>query len=165
MTHAKRIQDTIIFQTDPRLTAMHNRYGCRLMCLIAIPQYVTGRALTVEQILDITERGKDVEGAIVSDTLITGRAEDWLINEAFKLLGSGRRGIQVGWNAAHLFSRKWEYMIGHWRTRGDDGHFTLFDRRQVEIYDPHNPAQAGYTIDKQDIQRRLMYRTWDREVS
>ena len=161
MTHAQKISETIIYQTDHRLTPMHNRYGCRLMCLLAIPQYVKGRALTVEQILDITERGQDVEGAIVSDTLITGRAENWLIDEAFRLLGSKRRGIQVGWNAEHMFTRKWQYMIGHWKTRGPDGHFTLFDRRQVEIYDPHNATQAGYAIDKQEVQRRLLYRTWE----
>lgn len=162
MTHARRIEQDIIYQTDPRLTTMHHRYGCRLMCLLAIPQYVTGRALTPAQILDITERGRETEGVIVSDTLITGRVENWLIDQAFRLLDSVRRGVQVGWNAEHMFTRQWQYMIGHWRTDGTDGHFTLFDRRQVEIYDPHNPAQANwYQINKVEIQRRLLYRTWE----
>lgn len=161
MTHYNRVMQDIIYQTDPRLTEPFNRYGCRVRCLLAIPEFVVGQALTVAQIKDVFERGKRVPEVIVNDSFRAGSGEHWLINQAFYALGVERRGRQVGWNDAHVASRNWQYMIGHWKTDGPDGHFTLFDRREVEIFDPWNPAQAnGYEINKQKIIRRLVYATW-----
>ena len=160
MTHAEQIADDIVKQTDPRLSAAVNRYGCRAMCLLAIPQYVAGRALSAEQVADILARGRHVDNVIISDKVRTGAAEHWLINEAFRLLGVDRRGRQVGWTDAHVDSVAWQYMISHWATGGPDGHFTLMDRGQNELYDPHDPAQAGYEIDKRQIIRKLVYATW-----
>ena len=161
LTHAEMIRNTIVQQTDPRLTEAHNRYGCRLMCLLAIPQFVSARVLTVPQILDITERGRSTPRVIVNDKMRCGPDEHLLINWAFAALRSLRRGRQVGWTPEHEQSVQWEYMFAHWRTRGPDGHFTLHDRTKTLLYDPHNPLQAGYSVDMLEIARRLYYRTWE----
>ena len=162
MTHAKQIKDCILHDTDPRFTPAINRYGCRVFVLLAIPQFVVGKCLSVAQVLDIIERGRQVPYVIVTDTMMCGADEHWLINEAFRVLGVQRVGRQVGWEPKHIIGREWQYMVGHWATAGADGHFTLFDRGQKEIYDPHDAEQAGYKIDKRRIVRRLLYAT--REV-
>jgi hypothetical protein len=155
------IRDDIIQQTDDRLTEAHARYGCRLMCLLAIPQFVTGRALTAAQILDITERGKVTPRVIVNDKLRCGSSEHLLINWAFAALKENRRGRQVGWAEDHEYSVQWDWMIAHWNTRGPDGHFTLHDDTKKCVYDPHNPVQAGYHIEMLSLARKLFYRTWE----
>ena len=159
MTHADKIQDCILHDTDPRFTPEINRYGCRVFTLLAIPQFVAGKCLSVKQILDIVERAREVPYVIVTDTMRCGADEHWLINEGFRALGVRRAGRQVGWEPEHILTREWEYMIRHWETAGADGHFTLFDRGQKEIYDPHNADQAGYKIEKRRITRRLLYAT------
>mgnify|MGYP001054767998 CR=1 FL=1 len=161
MTHAERVNQEIIKQTDPRLTSAINRYGCRLMCLLAIPQYVVGKCLSYIQILDIVYRGRTYPTVIENSHMRTGRDEHWLINQGFEALGSTRQGRQVGWTPAQIDTVQWEYMIAHWETFGPDGHYTLHDRNQELIYDPHDPIQAGYEIDMRRIQRRLLYRTWE----
>ena len=161
MTHMEQIRECLLFQTDPRLPYPINRYGCRVMVLLAIPQVIVGECLSVEQVLDITEKGREFPGAIVNDRMKTGAEENRLIDWAFEALGSNRHGRQVGWNPEHIIDRTWQYMICHWETAGPDGHYTLFDRAQKEIYDPHDPKQAGYEIDKRKIVRKLLYKTWE----
>ncbi len=160
MTHFEAVTAQIVYQTDKRLSAAMNRYGCRVRCLQAIAEFVAGRALTPEQIMAMVEAGRGIPGVIVDDNMTCGTFEHWLINESFKALSSARIGRQVGWNPEHLTTKEWQYMIGHWRTNGQDGHFTLFDRAQIEIFDPHDAAQAGYTVNKRSISRRLLYATW-----
>lgn len=161
MTHADQIRGCILHDTDPAFPYPLNRYGCRVFVLLAIPQFVAGKCLTVEQILEITERGRKTDGVIVSDRMRTAGEEHLLINWGFEALGSNRHGRQVGWDPSHIIDKVWQYMVPHWETAGEDGHFTLFDRGQNEIYDPHDPQQAGYEIDKRKIVRRLLYRTWE----
>jgi len=78
------------------------------------------------------------------------------------------RGAQVGifspdgtftsWSWASRY--KPMYLILHWQTRGPDGHYTIADLDDTELYDPHDPDQAGYEIDKIRIMRRLAYSFW-----
>ena len=160
MTHFDRLKNTIVRQTDPHLPKSVQRYGCRAMCLMAIPQFVAGVALSelaIESILLHSLEEPDVMGK----DWTCGKNEHWLIGEAFRRLQITRAGRQVGWTEEHIHSIPWEYMIVHWHTRGVDGHYTLFDKTQNEIYDPHDPRQAGYEIDKIEIMRKLVYRTWE----
>lgn len=161
MTYADRVRKDIIYQTDPRLPENVRRYGCRVFSLLAIAQFVSGKALSAEQINDITERGREYPEVIVNDIMRCGIDEHLLINWAFDALGNGREGRQVGWTEEHLHTVDWEYMIARWKTDGPDGHFTLFDRAQIELYDPWNPEQADYKINKREIAQRLLYRTWE----
>lgn len=161
MRPSEQVFRDIIHQTDPRLPETFQRFGCRAACLMAIPQFVAGRALGIGQFADIIERGMGVPGVFTSELYRTGSDEHWLIDETFRSLGVARRGRQVGWTPDHMTSVQWEYMIAHWRTSGPDGHFTLHDRAQHLIYDPHDPAQAGYALHMQTITRRLVYRTWE----
>ncbi len=156
MTHADQIRDCIHHQTDPEFDYAVNRYGCRAFVLMAIPQFIEGRCLTDEQILNIIAHGRATENVITTETMMCGTDEHLLINWAFEALGSKRTGMQVGWTPEHVALPNWQYMIGHWQTGGADGHFTLFDRAQKEIYDP-----SRQRIDKRKIIRRLMYATWE----
>ena len=160
MTHYDRIKETIIKQTDKHLPPSFNRYGCRVMCLLAIPQIVLGESISALGIQSILLHSLE-DPDIVGDDWAAGVKEHWFINEGFKRLGSSRLGRQVGWTEEQVISTEWEYMIVHWKTDGPDGHFTLFDRRQEEIYDPHDPFQAGYKVNKKSILKRLVYRTWE----
>ncbi len=159
MTHAEQIRDCILYDTDPRFTLKINRYGCRVFALLAIPQFVTGRCLTVQQTLDIVKLGRRTKSVIINKKMRCGKEEHLLIDWAFNALGARRTGWQVGWDPEHITTRTWQYMIGHWETAGADGHFTLFDRGHKEIYDPHDADQAGYKIDKRRITQRLLYAT------
>jgi hypothetical protein len=111
--------------------------------------------------MHIVDQGRNTPGVITNEKMRCGPHEEWLINWAFMALGENRRGRQVGWNPEHIDEVKWEYMIAHWETKGPDGHFTLHDRNQVMIYDPHDPKQAGYEIEYKQIVRRLLYSTWE----
>lgn len=158
MTHADQIRDCIHHQTDPKFNYAVNRYGCRAFVLMAIPQFVEGKCLDSEQILNIIAHGRVTDEVIVNEIMKCGKQEHLLIDWAFEELGSARHGRQVGWSPEHVARSNWEYMILHWETFGDDGHFTLADRGQKEIYDPSRDA-----IDKRRIVRRLMYSTWGKD--
>lgn len=161
MRPSEQVFQDIIHQTDPRLPRTFNRFGCRAACLMAIPQFVSGKPLGIGQYVDVIERGMGVAGVFTNELWATGSEEHWLIDETFRVLGVKRRGRQVGWLEEHLNPTAWEYMIAHWMTAGPDGHFCLYDRGQMLIYDPHDPQQAGYEIKFQRITRRLLYRTWE----
>lgn len=160
MTHYERVAETIVKQTDHHLPRSVNRYGCRVMCLLAIPQFVVGRSLSVLAVESILLHALE-DPDVVGNDWHAGSKEHWFINEGFKRLGSSRQGRQVGWTEEQVITAGWEYMLVHWKTDGMDGHYTLFDKRQVEIYDPHSPFQAGYEVNKKSILRRLVYRTWE----
>ncbi len=156
MTHADQIRDCIHHDTDPEFPYEVNRYGCRVFVLIAIPQFVEGRCLDSEQILNLIARGKAVDEVITNELMKCGRQEHLLINWAFEVLGSNRHGQQVGWAPEHVARDNWQYMVQHWETAGPDGHFILADRAQKEIYNPsRDPA-----IEMKRIVRRLCYSTW-----
>lgn len=155
MTHGKIVSSCIVKQTDPRMPWAVRRYGCRAMCLIAIPQYVMGECLGLQEVMSIINRGLATPKVIVNDKIRCGASEHLLINWAFDLLRSDRRGRQVGWLPEHKDTVDWEYMIRHWRTDGLDGHFTLHDRNGNPVYDPHEPQLPLY-----EVARELYYHTW-----
>ena len=161
MTHATMISQYIHHDTDPVFGPVVNRYGCRVFVLLAIPQFVVGHCLLDAQIIDIIDRCRQLPNVIVNDKLRCGTEEHQLINMAFRMLGSTRNGRQVGWDPAHILTKTWQYMVPQWDGRTEDGHYTLMDRGQREIYDPHDPIQAGYAMKKSKIVRRLLYATWE----
>ena len=161
MTHADKLRGEIVYQTDPRLTPALNSWGCRVMALLAIPQFVVGRALSVTQILDIVHQGRNMDRVIINDRMRCGGAEHELIRLGFAALGVNRTGRQVGWKESQKELVDWEYMIRRWTTEQGGQHFDLADRRGVELYDPYNAAQANYTLTKREMVQPLLYRTWE----
>jgi hypothetical protein len=161
MTYAERVNQCILKQTDPHFPWEMRRYGCRVMCLLAIPQYVSGRCLTDGQINKLIDAGRNTPDVITTDHMLAGREEHRLINWGFEVLGNNRHGRQVGWKPIHLDTVEWQYMIVHWDTAGADGHYTLHDKRGEMLYDPHDPMQAGYDIDFKGVRRQLLYATWE----
>lgn len=158
------------FQNYPSLTQPIRRYGCRFMCLSAIAMIEVGKALTYPQVEDLYGKACLLPDVVVNpNTALCGAREDWIINEAFKMLGHPeKRGIQVGqidregqpklWNGNKTDDYK--YVIVHWKTHGPDGHFTLVDREET-AYDPHSDQyDGGYTIDKVSISRELIYKIY-----
>ena len=132
MNNADIIRPCVLKQTDPHFPWALRRYGCRVMCLLAIPQYVVGRCLTHEQTLQLIDRGRATPSpgeptVIVNDLMKAGRDEHLLIDWAFEMLGVARKGRQVGWTPVHVETREWQYMIVHWQTQRNgkltaDGH-------------------------------------------
>ena len=161
MTHADKLRGEILYQTDPRLTPALNAWGCRVMALLAIPQFVVGRALSVTQILSIVHQGRSMDGVIIHDRMRAGGNEHELIRLGFAALGVNRTGRQVGWKESQKELVDWEYMIRRWTTEEGGQHFDVADRRGVELYDPYNADQANYTLTKREMVQPLLYRTWE----
>ena len=170
MTHAEQVNRCILSQNSPRLPWETQTHGCRVMCLLAIPQYVTGQCLESYTINGIIDRGLVTPGVITNNAevkMLAGTKEHELINWGFAALGSSRRGAQVGeirhgepvyWGWYE--SEQWEYMLVDWETAGPIGHYTLHDRASEMLYDPHDPEMAGYGIEFRGIRRQLLYATW-----
>lgn len=164
MTHYDLVTQCIIKQTDPRLSTAINRYGCRAMCLLAIPQFVAGRCLQWDDIVDILQQARHEEGVIVNDKVRTGVNEHRLINTTFARLGKARQGRQVGWTKEHYDAGDWHYCIAHYLTDGPDGHFVLLDRTRKIIYNPHDEGQAGYAINMREPIGWRLYKTWELQI-
>jgi hypothetical protein len=163
----------ILTQTNRALDGVTRRFGCRVTTLLAIPQHFLGLPLAPERAMEIIEAGRRIPEVILENSR-AGTEEHWLINQAFNALGHpDLRGRQVGrmkgdrpvfWNSPG----DWQYIIAHWVTLGSDGHFTLFDNTDQEIFDPWNPEEAvgvpglpdNYVIRKRLVDKRLLYRVW-----
>jgi hypothetical protein len=157
----RRKERNMIYQTDPRLTRELNLWGCRVMALLAIPQFVVGRPLSVSQILSIVHQGRQMDGVIVNDKMRAGGQEHELIRLGFAALGVNRTGRQVGWKESMRELVDWDYMIYRWTTKQGGQHFTVADRDGREIYDPYNEEQATYPLTKSEMVQPLLYRTWE----
>jgi len=154
----------MIYQTDPLLPAEFHRWGCRFMCLYTIPQIFLKRELTVKDVLaDYAELVKDP--LVVGDAMTCGKKEHLIIRAGFRRLKSKYTGAQIGIVSADGGYNLWAwakdhqpaFMLFHWDTGGIDGHYTVADMQGVEIYDPHNPVQAGKYLLKKNIKRKLLY--------
>ena len=131
------------------------------MALLAIPQFVVGRALSVSQVLSIVHQGRSMDRVIINDRMRCGGAEHELIRLGFAALGVNRTGRQVGWKESMRATVDWEYMIRRWTTEEGGQHFDVADRRGVELYDPYNAEQAHYSLTKREMVQPLLYRTWE----
>lgn len=166
-------------QNDPVFPECIRRFGCRFFDLLAIPQLHVGTVLTTEQILEVYRRGVstglggpgrlDNEGVMNADCRM-GTDEHLVMTWAFRMLDQPRmRACQVGkivnglpvfWHGKPV---PWQYIIGHWDTGTDDGHWTLRDRDDVEIYDSWEPAfsQTQHVVRKVHCDKRLIYQVWE----
>jgi hypothetical protein len=150
----------LIKQTNSILGPEINRYGCRFMCLIAIPQFKIGQALSADQISDIFSYGKK-DPSIIGFNARTGSNEHLLIQRAFETLGHPKAwGAQVGsklgdtetfWSGHEV---DWQYACAHWLTDGVDGHWCLNDNQGNELYDPDDGP-----VNKKRVDRLLYYAT------
>ncbi len=168
---------SILKQNTPGLFPEHiKRFGCRAFSLLAIPQIHTGKRFNCDQIIDLIYRAMHYPGemkgsswtGILGPCLEAGQQERILLRWAFELLERpALRCIQVGrvkagrcvwWNHRVPY----QYIIGHWDTGHDDGHWTLRDRDGVEIYDPWDPYSSPYTLMKKTItDKQLLYYVWE----
>lgn len=157
-----------VAQTDPELSSVLNRYGCRFMSLLAIPQIEAGEFFMAPVVQEIYDQACEIGGVVTNPyTALCGPNEAWIIDEGFRRLDVDKRGIQIGeirgdvpflWNNKQAES--FDYVVAHWKTLGADGHFTLLDRKREEIYDPFDARQATYVLKKLEIIRELIYRVW-----
>lgn len=159
-----------IKQTDPGLPGEFHRYGCRYMCLYTIPQIFAGLQISDKDCLaDYIRLKKNPE--IVGIDMLTGLKEHLIISTAFDRLRYPYRGAQIGviedgkttkWGWAKNY--KVTYKLLHWATNGADGHYTIAAPNGIELYDPHDPVEAGYAIDKKHIIRELLYSVWEKPL-
>lgn len=158
-------RDRMLKQTDLTLTPESTRtHGCRFMCLIAVPQLYLALPLIEDEILDIYT--KAIEDPLVmkddaENHVLMGAHEHKVIDHAFRLLCNRveYRGYQVGmikngrvtyWE--WVAKREYQYALTRWKTSGPNEHFTVFDPKGVELYDPYSPP-----LNKLSIIDQLIY--------
>lgn len=155
-----------ITQTNKNNPYPIQRWGCRTMALLAIPQLTMQRPLKWWEVCGLYgEVAKDRAIVVDPEQCLMGSDEHKLINDAFVLMGSKKTARQIGYVDELGVARDWgdrptddyQFVIQHWQTNGRDGHFTIVDRAGNE-FDPHDPKEAGYTINKKKVVRKLIYR-------
>lgn len=156
----------IVTQTHPNNPPVIQRYGCRFMSLLAIPQFWSNYILTQEQVVQVFNWASTGPKIVKATNAECGEDEHLIMNRAFTVLGLNHTcrqvgyvtpsGVAAGWNGKSNID--FDYMIVHWKTNGVDGHWTLCDINGKEIYDPHNPEEAGYRINKKVIDKKLLYK-------
>lgn len=159
---------------DPE-TNIH-KYGCRFMCELAMCQYVAGKKLNREQILQIYQAavdgdwGKDV--MLYNCTL--GTNEEALMRGALKFMGDSKHRISQcmvkgvhssgDWNVNTYDASKLPgpgnvyYVIVDFNTKSSAAygghHFVLFNSIGELIYDPANGTVHSYI----NVNRLLFYK-------
>lgn len=155
-----KTEGKMIAQNDKRLRKEINLYGCRFRCLQAIAEITCGKTLTAEQIEDAYNIFS-VQPKIMNRNCRTGADEHFIIEHAFKVLGSNQKARQHG---SHVLTtnERWsaqsgDFIILHWSTNTSDGHFTLADKNGKEIFDPWDEEISG-SLSKKTITRKLYYK-------
>lgn len=165
----------LLFQVDKHLYTEINKYGCRFMSMIAIPQIVTGKRLTVDQVKYIYDQavagnlGEDVMGRDCT----CGSNEHKLMTMAFDLLKDKDhycRQIFVSDAAGKYQSPDMLpsndnllFIVVDFNTTSDKRtygghHFVLFNSIGELIYDP-----AGGTVKSwKSLNRWLVYKVYSR---
>ena len=161
----------IVKQTNKLLLPHLNKYGCRFMSLLAIPQVYTGDKLSPTDINGIFLECSDIKRtdpkwfAVKLENAECGSGEHEIINAGFRLLDSDATGVQVGYIDSNGLFHPWfgkdvdyDFVICHWITGGPDGHWTLWNKDMEEIYDPWDAKDMGYEIKKVTVDKRYAYR-------
>lgn len=165
----------LIFQIDKQLYTEINKYGCRFMSMIAIPQIVTGKRLTTDDIKYIYDQavagnlGEDVMGRDCT----CGSNEHKLMNMAFDLLKDKDhycRQIFVSdaagkYKSPDMLPSKENllFIVVDFNTNSDKRtygghHFVLFNSIGELIYDP-----AGGTVKSwKSLNRWLVYKVYSK---
>lgn len=165
----------ILFQINKKLYPNINKYGCRFMSLIAIPQIITGKRLTAEGINEIYDRA--IAGNLGDDVMendcTCGSNEHLLMSKAFEMLGDKDhycRQIFVSdaagkYRSLDMLPSKDNilFIIVDFNTTSDKRtygghHFVLFNAIGELIYDP-----AGGTVKSwKSLNRWLVYKVYSR---
>lgn len=167
----------LLYQIDKKLYTEINKYGCRFMSMIAIPQIVTGKRLTADGIKYIYDQA--VAGNLGNDVMgrdcTCGSNEHKLITEAFDLLGDKDhfcRQIFVSdaagkYRSVDMLPSKDNllFIVVDFNTTSDKRtygghHFVLFNAIGELMYDP-----AGGTVKSWlNMNRWLVYKVYSRSA-
>ena len=165
----------LLFQIDKKLYKNINNYGCRFMSLIAIPQIVTGKNLTADNIKYIYDQAVagNLGDKVMMENCTCGENEHKLMSMAFDLLGDKDhfcRQIFVSDAAGKYQSEDMLrsqdnllFIIVDFNTTSNKAtfgghHFVLFNSIGELIYDP-----AGGTVKSWvNMNRWLVYKVYSR---
>jgi len=165
----------LIYQNDSRLPKKYQAFGCKSHVLLGIPQFVCLKVLTVEQMQDIIYRAEKSGVVYKNEYYLLGHptstdpadyyaAESWLIREAFKALGSNKKGEMVGYNEKHRLKNQWEYCDIEWQcessNQDEQEHHTLGGKARIELWDPYKPT-FSYAPKKKKVVMYRYYRTYE----
>lgn len=167
----------LLFQIDKQLYTEINKYGCRFMSMIAIPQIVTGRRLTangIKYIYDQAVAGNLGDGVMGRDCTC-GANEHKLMNMAFDILGDkdhSCRQIFISDSAGKFKSPDMLpskdnllFIVVDFNTTSNKAtygghHFVLFNSIGELIYDP-----AGGTVHSWlNMNRWLVYKVYSHKA-
>lgn len=165
----------LLFQVDKKLYPNINKYGCRFMSMIAIPQIITGKRLTAEGINEIYDRAVagNLGDNVMESDCTCGANEHLLMTKAFEMLGDKDhycRQIFVSdaagkYRSLDMLPSKDNilFIVVDFNTTSDKRtygghHFVLFNAIGELIYDP-----AGGTVKSwKSLNRWLVYKVYSR---
>ena len=140
----------LVPQTDPKLNAEINRYGCRFRSLLAIAEFHTGKMLTPQM---IEQAYDELVPAAMDVHCKCNENEHKIIRWGMRALSSTARCYQIGivygaarlefWPAAQIYT----ILNGITHYKGEPGyeeedghHFRLGDRTGKLTFDPQPMA-------------------------
>lgn len=163
----------VVYQIDPNLITNINKFGCRFMSMLAIPQYYLNKVLSTDQILKIYDECVAMGPDVMAKDCSCGPKEHLIMTKGFETLGNKKNycvqlmvsdaansyksaNMLPGPNNPIFFifdlvtSSSAEYG-GH--------HFILCDNHGRLLYDPAN-GTCDASVKK--IGRWLYYKIYDR---
>lgn len=163
----------LIYQVDERLNENINKFGCRFMSMLAIPQIVNNKTLTPEGILKIYHESIDMGPNVMQKDCTCGPDEHKIMSLGFELLGDNDRfcrQIFISDSAGKYRSENFLpsenniiFMVVDFNTSSGPAygghHFMLFNGVGDLIYDP-----GKGTVDKSmlNMNRWLCYKVYSR---
>lgn len=164
----------LIGQTDERLNSNINKFGCRFMSLLAIPQIVTGKNLTPEGILKIYHESINNGPEVMTENCTCGKDEHIIMNLGFETCGDDDRycrQIFISESAGKFKSENMLptrdnvlFFIVDFNTSSSKEygghHFMLFNGLGDLVYDPGVGSVDRTMI---NVNRWLCYKIYSRE--
>jgi hypothetical protein len=164
---------TIIEQIDKRLNIKINKFGCRFMSLLAIPQIINNKSLTPEGILYIYHEAVNMGPDVMNENCTCGENEHKIMSLAFDMLddkdrfcrqifisdGAGKfRNENMLPTSTNILFFIVDFNTSSSKEYGGH-HFMLYNGIGNLIYDP-----GGGSVDKSmiDMNRWLCYKVYSR---
>lgn len=149
----------LVKQNEAGLPDAVRAYGCKYRCLRSIAEFTEKRMLSTYDILTIYESfARKNNPKIMNKNCACGEEEHLIINNAFYRLrlDETRTARMVGskddkgktWG-----EQKGDFVMYHWNSETDNGHFTLADSQGNEIFDPWKGK-----IKKEGLKKTLYYK-------
>ena len=169
----KPLDFEMLYQVDKKLYVPINKFGCRYMSMISIPQIVCRKKLSSDAINYIYDQAVDgnLGPNVMNKSCTCGENEDMLINKAFEILGYPGKTCRQVWVSdnkdAHTSPQdlpeaddKPMFIVVDFNTRSNaeygGHHFVLFNAIGDLLYDPGKNTVKSF----ESMHRWLVYKVF-----